>query len=287
MRSTIHSISTLDKKKRVWIISLIVFYIIIAFIREDGFTASAMGLILLCFCCELVDSSLGMGYGTTLTPVLLAFGYQPLQLVPTILLSEFLSGFAASYFHHDTGNVNFSRRTRDSRIALLLALGSVVGVAVGVNLAVQVPTPVLKVIIGSIITLAGISIWILHSKTFVFKTWKMFALALIASFNKAMSGGGYGPLMTSGQILSGVRSKASVGITSFAEGFTCLVGVILFVGKGQGFTWELLLPVVTGALLSVPFSTEFVKHINETSLKKTIAALTFLLGLFTIFKVLI
>ena len=31
-------------------------------------------VVLMAFICELVDSSLGMGYGTVLTPVLLAMG---------------------------------------------------------------------------------------------------------------------------------------------------------------------------------------------------------------------
>ena len=287
MNRTWALVSSINRKKQLWLISIVGFYLLTTLVWGDGFSLAGLGLITLCFFCELMDSSLGMGYGTTLTPVLLAFGYQPLELVPTILLSEFLSGFSSSYFHHDSGNVDFSRRSRDSRIALLLALGSVVGVSVGVSVAVKIPTHLLKLIIGTIITLAGISIWILHNHVFVYRTWKMFALASVASFNKALSGGGYGPLMTSGQILSGIKGKSSVGITSFAEGFTCLVGVILFLGKGYGFTPDLLVPVLTGALLSVPFSTEFVKHINETSLKKLIAILTVVMGLFTILKVLL
>jgi uncharacterized membrane protein YfcA len=278
---------SINLKRKLWLAGIIGLYLFASLMWRDGIPPTDIGLIALCFFCELMDSSLGMGYGTTLTPVLLAVGYQPLELVPTILLSEFLSGFASSYFHHESGNVDFSRRSRDSRIALLLALGSVVGVSVGVSLAVQIPTHVLKLVIGTIITLAGISIWLLHNNVLVYRTWKMFALASVASFNKALSGGGYGPLMTSGQILSGIKGKSSVGITSFAEGFTCLVGVILFLGKGQGFTLDLLVPVLAGALLSVPFSTEFVKHINETTFKKVIAVLTVVMGLFTIFKVLL
>ncbi|NQU26654.1 MAG: sulfite exporter TauE/SafE family protein [Candidatus Marinimicrobia bacterium] len=280
-------INGFNNKKRGWLIIVIGVFIIIKMITGSAFTITDLGLIMLCFFCELMDSSLGMGYGTTLTPLLLAVGYDPLQLVPTILFSEFLSGFASSYFHHDTGNVDFTRRSKDFRTALLLALGSVVGVAIGVNIAVQIPTAILNIAIGIIIFIAGVCIWVLHNHVLVYKTWKMFLLASVASFNKALSGGGYGPLMTSGQILSGVNGKASVGITSFAEGFTCLVGVILFFGKGKGLTLELLLPMVTGALLSVPFSTEFVKRINDTTLMKTIAIVTAALGLFTIYKVLV
>ncbi len=280
-------LKSMDIKKQRWFLCVTGFFILAIMVCDIPLSWGMAGLITLCFFCELMDSSLGMGYGTTLTPVLLAFGYEPLELVPTILLSEFLSGFASSYFHHDTGNVDFTRQSRDFRVAMLLALGSVVGVTIGVNIAVQIPTYILKLVIGLIITTAGISIWALHSRTFMFKTWKMFLLASVASFNKALSGGGYGPLLTSGQLLSGINGKASVGITSFAEGFTCMVGVILFLGKGQGFTLDLLVPVLAGALLSVPISTEFVKHINEVSLKKVIAILTMIMGLFTIIKVIL
>ena len=279
-------VTKLDGKRQLWILSVGGLYVAGSLFAGVDWSWSAVGLIALCFFCELLDSSLGMGYGTTLTPVLLAAGYEPLQLIPSVLFSEFLSGFASSYFHHDAGNVDFSRRTRDSRIALLLALGSVVGVAIGVSIAVEIPTFVLKLVIGLIITSAGVTIWILHNRVFAYKTWKMFLLASVASFNKALSGGGYGPLMTSGQVLSGIPGKASVGITSFAEGFTCMVGVILFLGRGHGIDLHLMIPMVTGALLSIPFSTEFVKHINESTLTKLIAAFTILLGLFTISKVL-
>ena len=42
-------------------------------------------IVLLAFFCELVDSTLGMGYGTTLTPLLLAVGYEPIAIVPAVL----------------------------------------------------------------------------------------------------------------------------------------------------------------------------------------------------------
>lgn len=273
-----------DRKRWLWILTIIVVFVALHAWRGGAALPAVLGVILLCFSCELLDSSLGMGYGTTLTPVLLACGYEPLQLVPSILFSEFLSGFASSYFHHDAGNVDLSRRSPEHRIALLLAVGSMVGVTVGVSFAVKLPTHVLKLAIGAIITAAGIVIWMYQARTFVYRTWKMFLLATVASFNKALSGGGYGPLLTSGQVISGVKGKSSVGITSFAEGFTCLVGVIFFLGQGQGFDLDLLIPMVTGALLSIPFSTEIVRHIDELRLKRLIAVLTIVMGLFTIGK---
>ena len=269
----------------VWVVTILV---VLVFSFTKGvipITANVLFLIVICFVCELLDSSLGMGYGTTLTPILLAVGYEPLQIVPTILLSEFLSGLSASIFHHRAGNVDFtSKKSRHSKIAIVLALGSVFGVIVGVNLAVEIPTYILKLTIGIIITVAGIIIWFFLNHSFAFKKWKMIAIATVASFNKALSGGGYGPLLTSGQILSGVNGRASVAITSFAESFTCLVAVILFMERGHYINIELLIPVCAGALLSVPISANIVSNLNETYLKRTIAILTISLGLFTIIK---
>lgn len=272
-------------KRRVWWLLIVVLFLAAMAIRHQTFSWGILGLCVLCFACELMDSSLGMGYGTTLTPVLLAFGFHPLDLVPTILVSEFLSGFAASYFHHDSGNVDFRRGSKDLQVGLLLAVGSVVGVAIGVNLALEIPTKLLKLVIGCIILFAGVIIWIQLEHSFQFTRRKMFLLASIASFNKALSGGGYGPLMTSGQILGGIKGKTSVAITSFAEGFTCLIGVVLFLARSRSIHLDLLMPVLAGALLSVPFSVQIVKQVQERRLKELIAGLTILMGAFTILKV--
>lgn len=276
---------SVSRAKRRWVMAIAIVFAAVVVIRGEPVGSTLFWLIALCFVCEFVDSSVGMGYGTTLTPVLLAMGFSPLQLIPSILFSEFLSGLVASYFHHETGNVDFGRRSRHSRVAGLLALGSIVGVGIGVSVAVRIPTSALKLTIGVIITIAGIVILLFRTLVFTYSRWKMLLLATVASFNKALSGGGYGPLMTSGQVLSGIDGRASVGITSFAEGFTCLAGVLLFLAQGERLDLDLLIPMTTGALLSIPFSTHVVGQISEMNLRMAIAILTIVLGLFTIAKV--
>ena len=54
---------------------------------------------IIAFFCEYLDSSLGMGYGTTLSPLLLILGYDPLQIVPALLVSELITGLSAAFFH--------------------------------------------------------------------------------------------------------------------------------------------------------------------------------------------
>jgi uncharacterized membrane protein YfcA len=243
-------------------------------------------LVGLCFACELIDSGLGMGYGTLLTPTLLLLGYAPPDIVPTILVSELLSGFAAAFFHNEIRNVDLRVGGEHFKPALLLAGGSVAGVSAGVFLAVSLPAGPLRMLIGCIILLSGLFVVLLSRRAIEYRHWKMFALATVASFNKAVSGGGYGPLVTSGQILSGVRGKSAVGITSFAEAFTCLMGVTLFLLKGGYLHLTLLIPMCAGALLSVPFSVFAVNKANEDHLKVLIGVLTLVMGALTIYKTL-
>jgi uncharacterized membrane protein YfcA len=110
-------------------------------------------------------------------------------------------------------------------------------------------------------------------------------LGLVASFNKGISGGGYGPVVTGGQILSGVEGKSAVGITSLAEGLTCLVGIItyLLVSKNP-IDWRLAPLIIAGAVFSVPLCAKSVKKISSRDLKLAIAVLTIILGVLTIMK---
>jgi uncharacterized membrane protein YfcA len=258
-----------------------------------------------------MDSTLGMGYGTTLTPVFLLMGFSPMQIVPAILLSELVSGLLAGFFHHREGNVDLKPKSADIfkitkmlsplgyvetfrktvplhlKVALLLAACSIVGTIAAVFVAVNIPKFWLKLYIGCLVLSMGIVILICFNRDFKFSWKRISFLGLIASFNKGMSGGGYGPVVTGGQILSGVEGKSAVGITSLAEGLTCLVGVIAYVLISKNpVDWKLAPYIVAGAVLSVPFSAKSVKLISTKKLKLAIALLTIALGLLTILKTL-
>ncbi|WP_229776939.1 hypothetical protein, partial [Alicyclobacillus cellulosilyticus] len=69
---------------------------------------------------------------------------------------------------------------------------------------------------------------ILRRSPILFSWRKLGFVSLVAGFNKGMSGGGYGPILTSGQILSGILNKQSVSITALAEGVVSLVGFATF-----------------------------------------------------------
>jgi hypothetical protein len=240
----------------------------------------------LAFFCEFIDSTLGMGYGTSLTPLLLILGFEPLQVVPAVLLSEFVSGISAAFFHHSVQNANFHPASQDTKVAVVLSVFSVVGTIAAVMLAVTLPKHILKLIIGVIVVSMGAVILLTLQRKPRFSWIKITTLGTVASFNKGLSGGGYGPLVMGGQLLSGVGVKNAVGITSLAEGVTCLIGVILYSLLDANVDWSLAPWLMAGAVLSVPMAAHTLKRIPERTAKVITAGVILLLGALTLFKAL-
>ena len=268
-------------------------------------------ILVISFLCEYMDATLGMGYGTTLTPLLLLIGFAPGVVVPAILVSQFISNAAASFFHHHEGNVNFRpngnhvfrlsrlahpgdyfKGVRQSfpmhlKVGLLFGGCGIAGAIVAVIVSVNIPKFWLNLYIGILVLAMGLMILLMFNRKLTFSYWKVMGLGLFASFNKGLTGGGYGPIICAGQILTGVQGKNAVGITALAEGITCLAAVVcyLLIG-GQATNWKLTPWVTIGAILSVPLSAKSVKFIPERKLKAAIAVVTIALGILTIYKTL-
>jgi len=238
----------------------------------------------LAFFCEFIDSTLGMGYGTTLTPLLLIFGFEPMQVVPAVLLSEFVSGIIAAFFHHSIENVVFKKDSQDTKVAIVLSLFAVIGTILAVFLAVKLSPKILKIWIGFIVVSMGILILALYKFKQKFSWKKIILLGTIASFNKGMSGGGYGPVVMGGQVLSGINVKNAVGVTSLSEGVTCLVGVILYSCTQKIVDWSLSPWLMAGAVLSVPVAAHTLKRIPEKKAKIIASIIILILGCVTLIK---
>ncbi len=262
-----------------------------------------IGIFVLSLLAEYMDATIGMGYGTTLTPLLLLIGFSPMQIVPSILLSQFICGIFAAKLHQGAGNVSFDfnndtehkivkrlgklgylPRSKASKVAMVLVLSSVVGVFIAVLIALTLPVFYLKLYISLIIVSMGIVIVARHKIRNVFSWKKIIGLGVLASFNKGISGGGYGPLIVSGQILSGVETKNSIAITALAEGATCFIGVITYFIVGTNVDWMLAPYLVAGSLISVPLSVYTVKRVPVKQFTLIIGVATTLLGLFSLYK---
>lgn len=247
-------------------------------------TSAILAVFAAALACEYLDSSLGMGYGTTLTPLLLLAGFEPLQIVPAVLFSELLTGMAAGVMHHRDGNVDLMRDPAARRTFGLLAGLSAVGAIAAVLVAIKISAAWFGILIAGIVLTMGVVTVATARRRIRYRPSGILAIGLVAAFNKGVSGGGYGPLVTSGQVVSGVPAKHAVAITSVAESFTCAVGLLAYVVLKGGIDWSLTLPLAAGALLSVPIATATVKRLPESWLRLSVGVLTLVLGLVLLVK---
>ena len=245
-----------------------------------------VAVFLAALACEYMDSALGMGYGTTLTPLLLIAGFQPLAIVPAVLFSELLTGLAAGALHQRDGNLDLLHDRQARQTLALLAALSGVGAIAAVLVAVRIPTWWFSLAIVAIVLTMGVLTLATARRRMRYRASGVLAVGLVAAFNKGLSGGGYGPLVTAGQVVSGVPARHAVGITSLAEAVTCFVGLAAYLTLGKPIDWGLALPLASGALLSVPLATATVRRLPERAIRSAVGLLTLLLGLISLAKLL-
>lgn len=234
---------------------------------------------------EYLDSGLGMGYGTALAPILIIMGYEPLKVVPAILISQLATDVAACIFHHNLCNVNLKIGSNDFKAASILGGISSLGVIIAVLVAIRIPKQILAFYIGFLVFTMGIIVLITTKRPIRFSWYRLTGISFLASFNKGISGGGYGPLVMGGQILSGIHIKNAIGITAFAEAITCFIGFFIYMISGKAIDWKLTGFLVISAILAVPLAAFTVKSTYSVRLKKWVGILMIILGIFTVLKI--
>jgi len=128
------------------------------------------------------DASIGLGYGTALTPLLLVMSFNPLEVVPVVLASQIIGDFVTAFFHHKLKNVDLSMKDRSLRVAIMLAgLGSI-GSVIAAIVATNLPSSTLKLYIGSLITITGLVVLATKGVNPPFSWNRIVLLGLIAAF---------------------------------------------------------------------------------------------------------
>ena len=260
-------------------------------------------LILGGFLGELIDSSLGMLYGAILSPLLIIAGYDPLVVVPSILLTQAVASFVAALGHHRLQHVDFAvdsvalgerknlgvvsslkrSMTRDLKIVLVVSVVGVVASGLAAFIAPSIPEIALKTYIGMLVLIMGV---ILVSRgSFKFSWNKILGLGAFSAFNKGLSGSGFGPIMTAGQMLSGRTSKSAIGATKLAEVPISIAGFVTYLlGNGMA-SWNLVIFLGTGAIVGAIIGPHITaKFKSEKGMKVGLGILVIALGIWTLAK---
>jgi uncharacterized membrane protein YfcA len=228
--------------------------------------------------------SISVPYFLSVVPALLMLGYDPLQVVPAVISSQLVGDFLAVFFHHRIGNVDVSIGGEHFKVGTTLAMFGLVGSVAAALFALKLSKFALNLYIGVLVVIVGVVVLASRGKERDFSWLRLLFLGSIASFNKGLSGGGYGPVVTGGQILTGVDARAAIGITSLAEGVACIAAVLTYFLAGKQVDWLLALMLAIGVGLSTPVAALIVKKINVKHLKSIIGLCTVLMGLLTLLR---
>ena len=239
------------------------------------------------FVTGFVDTCVGGGHGTLLTPILILLGFPATMVVPAILLSEIGIGILATIMNHRAGNIHLAQDGQHRRVLMVLAVCSVVGSVVAVTAAMKLPARWVNLYIGLVVVAVGLLLLTGRRLGREFSMKRVAVVGTIAAFNKAISGGGYGPLLTSGQVLSGVCEKGAVSITPPARGLTGLISVALYFAAKHTMDFALAAPLITGSLMAIPVAVYTVKVSESTFIRKAIVVATLVLGAVLVVKALL
>jgi uncharacterized membrane protein YfcA len=213
------------------------------------------------FVAQLVDGSLGMGYGVTSSTLLVLAGLTPVAASASVHFSELGTNLASGVSHWRLRNVDWPVV---ARIAGPGAVGAFLGATVLSALSTDWAKPIMSVILA----LLGIYIivrFVIGIRPQLTKrlTLKFLApLGLFAGFVDATGGGGWGPVATPA-LLSGGRLEprkviGSVDTAEFAVSAAASLGFLLGIGVA-GINWGYALALLVGGLIAAPLAALLVK----------------------------
>ena len=248
-------------------------------------------IIILGFLGAFLDSSMGMGYGL-LAPIFLILGLDVFIVVPVLLFSQMTTGFVGSIFHSLYDNVDFSSdETQNVKTTILFIGMGFTGMTIAVLLAINISVIILMLYIGILMIVAGV---LMFPKIKFNYSWKrMVLLNGLASFNKAISGGGYGPIMTIGQMASGRDARKSVAFTDFIEAFLSGFGFLLYllfnqyIGINLVITVQMSLIMIISGIVATPLGAFVTKRMEEKNTRNIIGVLSVSIGVFTLIRLIL
>jgi uncharacterized membrane protein YfcA len=236
---------------------------------------------------QLVDGSLGMGYGVTSATLLVAGGLGPAAASAAIHFSEIGTSLVSGISHQALGNV-------DWRTVSILAAPGFVGAFAGATLLVNLEPSITKPLVAAILLTLGIYVtWrFLALRTLRFQKRPsarfLAPLGLVAGAVDAVGGGGWGPVGTTSMLSSGrLEPRKVVGSVDTAE-FVVTVGASLgfLVALGsQGINWAFVTALLVGGVVAAPIAATLVRFMPSRVLGVAVGGVIVLTNLKTLAEV--
>lgn len=210
---------------------------------------------------QLVDGSLGMGYGVTSSTLLIVAGLTPAAASASVHLSELGTNLASGLAHWRLRNVDWRVV---ARIAGPGAAGAFLGATVLSALSTAAAKPVMATILGLLGAYIILRFLIGFRPTLASPlTWKFLApLGAFAGFVDATGGGGWGPVATPALLADGrLAPRKVIGTVDTAEfAVSAAASVGFLVGLGwAGIHWGFAFALLVGGVIAAPLAAYLVR----------------------------
>jgi siroheme synthase-like protein len=247
-------------------------------------TRSFLLMLLTGFMAQMVDGSLGMGYGTISTTFLLANGVNPAIVSSRVHTARVFSSGVSGFTHHRFGNIN-------KKLFKAIVIPGIVGAIIGASLAffgqkyaswVRIPLSLYTFYLGYYIMRKAFA----KKSEYKDKVKRAGWLASAGGFMDAFAGGGWGTLVTS-TLLSKRRSpRYVIGSVCLAEFFVVLVSSITFFILLKSVPLIDVAGLIVGGLIAAPIAARLVGKLPLKAMFIIVGSFVILTSLNTLWNVL-
>jgi uncharacterized membrane protein YfcA len=214
---------------------------------------------------QLVDGSLGMGYGLTSSTLLIFAGLSPAAASASVHLAEVGTTALSGVAHHRFGNVDWHAVRR-------IAIPGGVGAFLGATLLSSLSTESARPLASALLFTLGIYVLLrfLLGKAQVQRKGRpgisfLAPLGLIGGFVDATGGGGWGPVTTPTLLADGRlapnRVVGTVSASEFIVALSASAGFFTALG-GEVVRLEFVAALLGGGLIAAPIAAYMVRHLN-------------------------
>ena len=251
-------------------------------------------VVVLAIILEFLDASAGMGYGAAMTPLLLVLGFDPKQVVPAVMIQQATAGMVGAFLHKEFGNVEWHWKPMSEPIKLAIIITVTGCITVGLSVTAvyavfKVHKIWIKLYVVLLLLMMGGAILVKGRKERPYKPWKMLFFAALAGFNKGVGGGGYGPVVTVGGLLSGVPVKSMLAVTAFSEGAVCVFSIVVWMSLAMSTSMQidyLILPsMLLGSMVAAVAAPYAVKVFPASLWRWVVPIYCIFLGAFSFYKI--
>lgn len=251
----------------------------------DYINVKAFSLMLLCgFIAQMVDGSMGMGYGVISTTFLLAYGVNPAIVSSRVHSARVFSSGVSGYSHHRFGNIN-------KKLFKTLVVPGVMGAVIGATLAFfgKEYAPYVKVPLSCYTFYLG---YFIIRKAFNKNNGKQKVkragwLASAGGFMDAFAGGGWGTLVTSTLLSKRKNPRYVIGSVCLAEFFVVLSSAITFFILLRELPIVEIAGMIVGGLLAAPIAARLVGKLPIKTMFIIVGAFVVLASTNTFWKAMI